>query len=65
MSQTGDDDVVPPAPLRAFVRDLAERSGEAGRFVEVRYSGGHMMDPADWDDAWTRAIAWLDVRLAA
>lgn len=60
---TGDDDeVVPPGPLRAFVRDLAERSGDAERFAHVRYRGGHMMDPADWDDAWGRAIAWLNVR---
>ncbi len=63
---TGDDDaVVPPGPVRAFVRDLAARNGGAAeRFVDLRYPGGHMMDPADWDDAWGRAIRWLDARLA-
>lgn len=60
---TADDDtVVPPARVRAFVSELAQRSTDPDRYVEVRYRGGHMMDPATWDDAWTRAIAWLDRR---
>jgi len=60
-----DDEVVRPAPVRALVRALAEGSADPAQYVEVRYAGGHMMSPKAWDDAWRRAMAWLDRRVGA
>jgi dienelactone hydrolase len=57
------DEVVPPDPMRSFTRALKSRFGPSSRFACREYQGGHTMDPADWDDAWGRAILWLDLQL--
>ena len=57
---TVGDELVPPEPMKRFTRDLASRSGSASRFACLEYQGGHTMDPADWDEAWSKAILWLD-----
>ena len=57
------DEVVPPDPMRDFTHTLASRFNSDFRFTCLEYRGGHTMDPADWDDAWSRAIRWLDPHL--
>ncbi len=57
------DELVPPGPMKGFTRDLASRFGSASRFTGLEYPGGHTMDPADWEDAWSKAILWLDHHL--
>jgi len=58
-----EDAVVPPDPMREFTHTLASRFNSDSRFTCLEYRGGHTMDPADWDDAWSRAIRWLDPHL--
>ena len=54
------DEVVPPDPMRRFTLALASRFNSDSRFTCLEYRGGHTMDSADWDDAWSKAIRWLD-----
>jgi len=57
------DEVVPPHRLRDFTQALASRYKSKLTFACLEYWGGHTMDPADWDDAWSKAILWLDHHL--
>jgi dienelactone hydrolase len=57
------DELVPPARMKAFTQDLASRFNSDSRFACLEYPGGHTMDPADWDEAWSKAILWLDRHL--
>ena len=57
------DELVPPGPMKRFTHDLASRFGSASRFACLEYQGGHTMDPADWDEAWSKVILWLDCHL--
>ncbi|NWJ39820.1 MAG: dienelactone hydrolase family protein [Geothrix sp.] len=57
------DEVVPPGPMKRFTHDLASRFGSASRFTCLDYQGGHTMDPADWDEAWSKAALWLERHL--
>ncbi len=59
---TGDE-VVPPDPMRRFTGELASRFDFDSRFACLEYRGGHTMDPADWDEAWSKVILWLDRHL--
>ena len=56
---TGDE-VVPPDRMRRFIHALTSRFRPGSRFAGLEYRGGHTMDPADGDDAWFKAIRWLD-----
>ena len=56
------DEVVPPGSLRVFAHSLASRFGSGSRFSSLEYRGGHEMDAADWNEAWVRAILWLDLQ---
>lgn len=58
-----EDEVVPPDGMRNFTRALISRFRSNLRFACQEYRGGHTMAPADWDDAWSRAILWLDRHL--
>lgn len=55
---TGDE-VVPPARMREFTHRLASRYRSKLRFTCLEYQGGHTMDSADWDEAWSKSILWL------
>ncbi|MCE1203814.1 MAG: alpha/beta fold hydrolase [Holophagaceae bacterium] len=57
------DEVVPPGPMQRFMHDLASRFGSSPRFSLLEYPGGHTMDPAHWDEAWSQVIPWLDQHL--
>jgi len=57
------DEVVPPGPMQRFTHDPASRFGSTSRFSCLEYPGGHTMDPADWDEAWSKAILWLKQHL--
>lgn len=57
------DELVPPGPMKRFIHDLASRFDSASRFTCLEYQGGHTMDPGDWDEAWSKAILWLDQHL--
>ena len=57
------DEVVPPSGMRAFLQALAARFGPRPRLACWDYPGGHIMAPADWNDAWTKALLWLDQHL--
>lgn len=56
----GHDEVVPPAGARDFHAMLAERFADADSRLAYREypDSGHTMLPADWEDAWDRALAW-------
>jgi dienelactone hydrolase len=54
-----EDEVVPPGPLRGFLQTLTTRFNSDSRFTCLEYRGGHTMDPADWEAAWSRATLWL------
>ena len=58
-----EDEVVPPHRMKSFTHELASRYKSRHRFACLEYQGGHTMDPADWDDAWSSAIRWLDRHL--
>jgi len=60
---TAGDELVPPAPMKRFTHDLASRFNSASSFACLEYQGGHTMDPADWNEAWSKAILWLDRHL--
>jgi len=55
------DQIVPPAPIRMFASLLNARFG-ADHATSLTYPGGHIMDPADWEAAWLRTLAWLERR---
>lgn len=57
------DELVPPGPMKGFTHDLASRFGDTSRFTCMEHQGGHTMDPADWDEAWSKAILWLNEHL--
>lgn len=58
-----DDPLVPPDDMRAFTRRLRSRFNSQPRFRELACRGGHTMDPADWNEAWSQVLHWLDARL--
>jgi dienelactone hydrolase len=59
-----EDELVPPDRMKDFTRALSARFKSNDRFACWEYPGGHTMDPADWDDAWSRSILWLDRRFS-
>lgn len=62
LAVTSDDDgTVPPAPMRTFAGLLQDRFG-TDHALDLRYPGGHLLARTDWEDAWRRAVAWLDRR---
>lgn len=55
-----EDEVVPPESMRQFIHELASRFSPAAPFTCLEYPGGHTLNPADWDEAWSKASLWLD-----
>lgn len=61
LANAGRDESVPPDASRAFVEALRPLYAAHPERLEYREypASGHFLRPEDWNDLWSRALAWL------